>query len=502
MRSRRGRGLVPVASARTPTGRHVPGREPYLLGLDIGTTTCRAVVTDSFGRVAAQAATEVPVHSPAPLAAEVDPDDWWRCVVHVVGDAVNQGCLYAEKIRAVGLSGLMHAPVLLDDGGRPLAEAPLWMDQRCQTQAVELADLARTAGAPWADVRTSVTAAKLRWWSQVNPGLLTRARTLLLPKDYVRYRLTGIAATDPSDAAGTGLLNAVGTQWHDGLAANAGVSRSILPPIRASDQRAGGVTAAAAAVTGLAEGTPVAVGAADTVCTRLGVGRLPPGTVLTYLGTAAWIAIAEGVDANGYPLARDAGATTATGSALRWLRELLADGGLEADGYNELGRSAAAVPPGSAGAVFLPHLMGERGPVNDPAARGVWTGLTLHHRAGHLVRSVMEGTAYQLRRLYDAARLSESTPVLCCGGVCRSATWMGILADVTGRALRVVRNVEASALGAVILAARSSGVTGVDASPTWNPVARTIEPAPERRALYEELYREYCRIDATASGHG
>ena len=472
--------------------------EPCMLGLDVGTTTCRAIVVAESGRTVASATLEVASRFPEPVAAEIAPEDWWRCVIAVTRTALDRGRVEPGRIAGIGLSGLMHAPVLLDDAGNVIADAPLWMDQRCRSQSQRLMELAKEVGAEWADVRTSVTACKLRWWAEMAPEVLNGARTVLLPKDFIRFRLTGVVATDHSDALGTGLMDPSCGEWHEGLARNAGVSPTILPPIRSSHEQGGRVTRAAAAATGLRAGTPVAIGGSDALCTRVGIGPLDAGSVLAYLGTAAWIAVSDGVDGSGYPIAHDRGATTATGAALRWMRDLVcarADAG-DSWTYGDLVALAEAVTPGSDGLVFLPHLMGERGPVHDPSARGAWIGLTLHHRTDHLVRSVLEGTAFQLRRLLERNLPDhEGATAHCCGGVCRSPGWMQIIADVTGLTLRWPENVEAAALGAAVLGGKACGLIRADAAVEWNHAGGTVRPRSGLRSAYDAAYEAYCSLD-------
>jgi xylulokinase len=472
----------------------------FLAGIDLGTTTCRCLIFDLDGHEVASAQEELAAEYPRPAWAEMHPELWWRSVSAVVREAVERSQLPPERIIGVGVSGLMHAPVLLDAADQPLAPAMLWMDQRC---APQLAELRRAAEDEQVWLGTTHTAAKLRWLADMRPDLLERSRRLLLPKDFVRYRLTGVDGTDPSDAWGTGLYDRHRGAWLWRLVDATGLPRRLVPTVRPSGAPAGTVTPAAAAATGLAPGTPVAVGAGDAVCARLGMGPLEAGEVCLYLGTAAWIARARGRPGQEETTIVWGGATSTTGAALRWVRDLLfgmAHDGLPG-GYEALVRAAERVDAGAEGLFCLPHLMGERGPLEDPLARGSLVGLTLRHGRPHVARSVLEGTTFQLRRVLDAltppAGLEpKPSQGVACGGVAHSAFWTQLIADVTGMVLRVPETVEVGALGAAMLAAEAVGLSETGgARARMSRVGSAYEPDPERTRTYQGLYERYCALD-------
>ena len=475
---------------------------PHLLAIDLGTTTCRAVLFDLEGNEVAGAQIGTPMAYPAPAHAEADPEEWWRAVVSVVrqtlAGAAERGAA-AHDVAAIGVAGLMHSPVLLDEAGKAVAPVLPWIDQRSVPQ-LEL--LRRETGQRVANA----SAPRIRWLRDHHPLLLAEVRHLLLPKDYIRYRLTGEFCTDPSDAGGTGMFDRATGTWHDDLVALSGLPSEALPRVQPSASLAGTVTVEAAAETGLGVGTPVAAGGADAFVTRLGTGPLAPGEVCIYLGTATWIAVATPGGAGGSGMS-GLGANTCTGSALRWLRDLLADD------YESLVRHAAEVPPGAEGLFFLPHLMGERGPYEEPHARGGFVGLTLRHGRGHLARAILEGTAFQIRRVLDAglagrtrrwsdtaqapdAPLPRPTGGVACGGGARSALWMEILTAVTGIELRVPVVVEAGALGVAMLAGAAAGIVDLDVARDHmvRPGA-THAPEPPLVKTYDALYRRYCQLD-------
>jgi xylulokinase len=464
---------------------------PYLVGIDLGTTTCRCAVFEPDGCEAAAVYREVRVDYPRPLWAEVDPDAWWRCVVEVVREAVAQ--VDASRIAAVGLSGLMHAPVLLDAEDRPLAPAMLWMDQRCAPQSRAMA--AEAGDGDRRQFATTVSAPKLRWLVETRPELIARASTFVLPKDYLRIRLTGVGGTDTSDAGGTGLWDRDAEGWLPRAVELAGIPPSLLPEARPAGARAGGVTAEAAAETGLPVGTPVAVGGSDVYCTRIAVGPLAEGEVCLYMGTAAWMAF---LDAQGRP--RGFGSTATTGAALRWTRDLLVGdvSGLPIGAsYEQLLTGAEGIDPGAEGLFFLPHLMGERGPTPEPLARGALVGLTLRHGRAHVARAVLEGTAFQVRRNFDERAPAPIRGGVVAGGAAKSQLWMQILVDVVGVALRVPATAESSVLGAAMLGGVAAGLfTLEEGQARMVRPGPTFRPDPARTARYDALHSRYRQLDA------
>ena len=479
--------------------------DPYLLGIDLGTTTCRAAIFDLDGNEVAAAYREMAVQYPRPLWAEIDPEEWWRGTIGVVRQVLDTVGVAAERIAGIGLTGLMHAPVLLDGVGRSVAPAMLWMDQRCAPQAEALRlDYAARGLNPGYGASTGQSAPKLRWLAEIQPDVLARARRFMLPKDFIRYRLTGVDGTDASDAGGTGMFDRARGDWAWEIVELTGTPRSLLPTIRPAAACAGGVTDAAARQTGLAPGTPVAVGGADTFCTRLGVGGPGAGELCMYLGTAAWVSQTSGPGQDGKPAIRSFGATSTTGAALRWARDVLlgADGETVSASYDALTALARDVAPGAEGLFFLPHLMGERGPRAEPLARGALVGLTLRHGRPQIVRAVLEGTAFHLRRLL-AARTAEHWPEggsptggVACGGAARSELWMQLLVDVTRLSLRVPVVVEAGVLGAAMLGGAAAGLLSIDTAPArMVRFARAHEPAPRAAVEYDHLYARYCQLD-------
>jgi len=461
--------------------------EACLLGLDLGTTTCRCLAFDLCGALLVEASREVPVRHPGPSLAEVDPEAWWRAARSVLREVADFLATQGRRPLALGVTGLMHAIVALDAEGQVLAPAMLWMDQRCQPQVRWLNENAREKLAQvlgsGARVTCTPSLPKLRWLSENAPEVLERARWLLLPKDYVRYRLTGVAASDASDAGGTMLYDRSRGCWSAELASLAGIRLEQLPPLEPSTKVVGEVSSQGAEQTGLPVGLPVVAGAGDVAATILGAGeyRFAPGVI--YLGTAAWVHLE-------YEGQRRMRATATTGAALRWVRDLLGSN------YVCLAAEAEAVPPGAEGLVFLPHLCGERAPYYRPEVRGALHGLTLRHGRGHLARSVMEGCACHLRWLLDnlIGRLPRLTVV---GGGARSDLWPQILASVLKLEVIRPRIVEAGALGAAMLAGIGIGVYADRATAIQRAVHVAARYMPDVAAgeTYDALYERFLQAE-------
>jgi xylulokinase len=484
------------------------GETGYLLAVDVGSTTTRCVLFDLQGRPVAEAYREPRTYHPQPTWTEVEPEEWWSAAVEVIREVIQQAGAARERIRAVGLCGLKHALAPVDARGRPLARAMLWMDQRCQPQAAWLArehgDLIEAIMGGGRGVSTTPSAPKLRWIVEHDPDLLARTHVFLPAKDFVRFRLTGTLGTDPSDAGGTRLYDPRSGDWAGELLARIGVPREKMPPIYASTHVAGPVTPEAAALTGLAPGTPVVVGAGDVQSTLVGANTFGARHACLYLGTAAWMSVArpaaaaagERVDR---PLSAACfGATSTTGAALKWLRQLLqGDAASPAASYGALLQEAAAAPVGARGLIFLPHLMGERGPRDDPQAKGVLFGLTLAHGRGDIARAVLEGCAYQLRRIASGLPLPEKNEMIAVGGGAKSELWLSILADVMGVALLVPRVVEAGALGAAILAGVGVGVypSVEEAAAALVQIQARVAPDEARRERYEAAYALFLELE-------
>ncbi|MEA3345920.1 MAG: FGGY family carbohydrate kinase [Chloroflexota bacterium] len=482
----------------------------YLLGLDQGTTTCRAVLYDLEAHVLGEAYREVHPRHPHPTWAEVDPEDWWRATASVIREALEGARVDARQIVSIGLCALLHAAVPVDREGQPLARAMLWMDQRCQPQVewmiqehgAEIEAVMGTGRRP----STTVTAPKLRWWLENRPEIIRRTYKFLWPKDFIRYRLTGTMASDPTDAGGAFLLHPE-RRWATEIMNIIGVPAEKLPPMLEPYKVAGQVTSQAAQETGLAEGTPVVAGCGDTLATLIGANANQPGRGCLYIGTAAWLNLGSFSRYFAPPQARSSGqrrwsfgAAATTGATVKWFRDLVSGypegGGVrELLDYEPLFEEAATVEPGADGLIFLPHLMGERG-LNNPYAKGVLFGLTLAHGRHHLMRAILEGSAYFLRQLIERGGepLEEMVVV---GGGAKSPLWRQIFADVTGVRVISPRILETGALGAAILAGVGIGIYPdvAEAAERLVEIVSDHPPNPRWQERYEAMYRIYRELE-------
>jgi xylulokinase len=483
----------------------------YLLGMDQGSTTARAVLYDLDAHIIAQAYREVYPHHPHPTWAEVDPEDWWEATKAVIREVLSSSGVDPSAIAGVGGTALLHAAVPVDEAGRPLARAMLWMDQRCQPQVEWMvqehgAEIEAIMG-PGRMPSTTVTAPKLRWWVENRPEVIERAYKLLWPKDFIRYRLTGAMASDPTDAGGAFLLHPE-RRWATEIMDIIGVSADKLPPMLEPYDVAGQVTAQAAQETGLAEGTPVVTGCGDTLATLIGANANRPGRGCLYIGTAAWLNMGSFTRYFAPPEPQPSterrrsgfGATATTGATVKWFRDLVSDcpegtGVRDLLPYESLLDEAATVEPGANGIIFLPHLMGERG-LSNPYAKGTFFGLTLAHGRRHLMRAVLEGSAYFLRQLIDrgAQPLEEMVTV---GGGAKSPLWRQIFADVTGVRALVPRILETGTLGAAILAGVGVGLFPDVAEAADRLVQIDVEhvPDPHWRERYDSMYAIYRELE-------
>jgi len=411
----------------------------------------------------------------------------------------------AEEIACVGLSGQMHGSVLLDDNGKVLRPALLWCDQRTDEQcraltkrlgAERLIDLTSNPAL------TGFTLPKLLWTQQHEPDIWRRVRTVLLPKDYVRYRLSGDRAVDVADGSGTLMFNVAERRWSAEMLAATGVSESQLPRVYESPDVTGVVSSEGAEATGLKRGTKIVAGAGDQAAGATGVGIVRPGAVSATIGTSGVVFAATDRPArdrggrvhtfcHAMPGAWHVmGVTLAAGLSLRWLRDVF--GGAD---YDTLTKEAAAVAPGADGVLWAPYLMGERTPHLDPHARAALVGLAANHTRGYVVRAVLEGVAFSLRDTFTIFE-EMNVPVHSVrlgGGGARSPVWRQIQADVYGYAVETVEAEEGAAYGAALLAGVGAGVwpSVPDACDAVVRVSSRIDPNPETKQLMDERYRAY-----------
>jgi xylulokinase len=479
-----------------------------LLAIDLGTGSVKALIVDAAdGRIIGQGAVSYPIERPVPGAAEQSPDRWWDATCAASRQAIRQAG--SVTVAAIGLSGQMHGTVLLDSSHRPIGNAIIWADTRSAadagaiTVAVGRERLLEVTGSP---VAAGFQAATLHWLRRTQPERRRDAALVLLPKDYLRFRMTGAAVTEPSDAASTLLLDRRSRSWSPEMLDAVGIGRACLPEIRPSGAISGLVHRTAARDLGVPEGTPVVGGAGDAPAAALGAGVTQPGELLLTISTGAQVLmpLAEPqFDPLGRlhtfcapfePGSRAApwyvmGATMAAGLAMRWLRDdIFALNGETA--YDEMTALAATVPIGASGLLFLPYLAGERTPHLNPAARGDFIGLDAAHGRAHLTRAVMDGVSLAMFDAWSAVR--EVVPlapdrIVLAGGGARSRLWRQMLADLFGLPVRPLHTAEQSAYGAALLAASALGDDPSDLAHRWVEAGDDVPPDPAAHQRYQEL---------------
>lgn len=495
-----------------------------MIGIDVGTSATKVVACDGAGCVVASASGSHPLSQSRPGWSEQDPRHWWTATIAALHEVL--GRIDAADVLGVGLSGQMHGSVFLSadaiaDGGDALRPALLWNDQRTASQCDEIE---RSVGGKRRLVELVGNAAftgfqlpKVLWLREHEPRLFEQLAKVILPKDFIAWRLTGRLVTDVGDGSGTLVMDVDRRRWSHEVLGAVGLSADLYPPVVESGCVVGRITGVAAGRTGLAEGTPVVIGSGDNMTGGVGAGVVEPGMVLATLGTSGVIyAHADrprrDLPETG-PVGRlhtmcsatgregEAGRWCVTGcmlsaaGSLQWCRETLFPNVT----YEELLAEAAEVPPGSGGLVFLPYLTGERCPHPDPSARGGWIGLTSRHTRGHLVRAIIEGVSFGMGQILDLVR-GIGVPVETVrvgGGGARSALWRQMLADVFGLPVVVTNAEEGPAYGAALLAGVGVGVWRdvTEACGQAIGVVETREPDVERgvqyesaRAVYDELY--------------
>lgn len=477
------------------------------LGLDIGTGGSRAVVIDAAGQVIASATVEHEAFASPHIGwAEQQPDDWWRASCGAIRQVLSTDGVDADEIAAVSFSGQMHGSVLLDASDEVLRPALLWCDQRTEKQCEEITGkigserLIEMVSNP---AVTGFTLPKLLWVRENEPDIWEWVHSVMLPKDYIRLRLTGEKATDVADASGTLMLNVRGRAWSSEVLNALDLDAGLLPPLFESTEIVGKVSSAGAAATGLKIGTLVGAGAGDNAAGAIGMGIVTPGTVSVTIGTSGVVFVVTDeptIDPKGriHSLCHAVpgrwhmtGVTLAAGQSLKWFRDNFASG----KSYDEITKEAAAVSPGSSGAIWLPYLMGERAPHLDPNARAAFVGLTAGHNFGHMARALLEGVAFSLRDSLEIFREigAPIDRIRLGGGGARSPLWRQIQADVYGQAIETIEADEGAAFGAAILAGVGVGAwKSVDeACSKVIRIASNTEPEQASASALERNYEAY-----------
>jgi xylulokinase len=489
----------------------------HLIGIDVGTGGSRAVLIDTAGKIVASATVEhKPFVSIQTGWAEQDPRDWWRASAAAIRSAITKAGIPAGDIKAVGLSGQMHGAVLLDANDEVLRPAIIWCDQRSGDQCRRLTEAVgrrRLIELTCNPALTGFTLPKLLWVRDHEPELWQRVRSVLLPKDYVRFRLSGDKATDVADGSGTLLLNVTKRRWSNEMLDAAEISADVLPRVYESQEITGSISTEAAEETGLLAGTPVIAGAGDQAGGAVGLGIVRPGMISATIGTSGVVFAATNTPALD-PKGRVhtfchaipgrwhvMGVTQGAGLSLRWFRDqfgLVSSGLADGDPYDSLTAEAARVPPGADGLLWAPYLMGERTPHLDPDARAALAGLTASHTRAHVVRAILEGVAFSLK---DSFEILKELNVPCetirlGGGGARSELWRQIQADVYEHEVETVEAEEGAAYGVAVLAGVAAGAwPDVDAA--CDAIVRTrhrVQPDAHAVEIFHRQYRKYVAL--------
>jgi xylulokinase len=478
-----------------------------LLGIDLSTTGAKALLIDRDGRVVSSATTPLSLSTPHPLWSEQDPREWWTASTNSIKQALATANASGADVIAIGLTGQMHGLVLLDEQGEVLRPAILWNDQRCGAECDEIRarvgrkELVRITGN---DALTGFTAPKILWVETHEPEIYRRARHVLLPKDYIRYKLTGTLAMDKADGSGTMLFDLRERTWSSQILKALNISPDWLPPTFEGHETTGEVTREAATLTRLRPGTPVVAGGGDQAAGAVGTGVVRPGTMAVTLGTSGVVFAAtesaliepEGrLHAFCHAVAGRwhlMGVMLSAAGSLQWYHDKFA----RERSFAELVAEAADIPAGSEGLLFLPYLSGERTPHPDPLARGAWIGLTGRHGPAHLTRSILEGVAFGLKDIFclmKDAGLASVDQIRLSGGGAKSSLWRQILADVFATELVTVNTTEGAAFGAALLAGVGAGVwSNVDEACAQTVfVSESIVPNAPAVETYRAMYQHY-----------
>jgi xylulokinase len=494
-----------------------------LLGIDVGTGGTRAVLLDPRGQVISAATAEhAPMSSPRIGWAEQSPDEWWRAAGIAIKECLAKSSTAAQEVGGIGLTGQMHGLVILDEKDQVLRPALIWCDQRtdeeCKaiTRQVGAERLIELTANP---ALTGFTLPKIWWVQKHEPEIWKRVRSLMLPKDYVRFRLTGARAIDVADASGTLMFDVVHRCWSKPMLEVSRLDEAVLPRVFESQEVSGCVNEEGSRATGLRVGIPVVAGAGDQAAGAVGMGIVKPGAVSATIGTSGVV-----FAATSRPVLEPKGrihtfchaiperwhvmgVTQGAGLSLRWFRDQFGAGKEDGrDPYERLTEEAAKTPAGSDGLLWTPYLMGERTPHLDPNARGALVGITAQHTRGHVIRAILEGVAFSLRDTLTLFR-EIGVPIesiRLSGGGARSALWQQIQADIYGMPVDLVEADEGAAYGAGLLAGVGTGVwpSVEEACDTAVRVAKRVQPDPTNAALMNTQYAEYRKVYPALRGIG
>ncbi len=478
----------------------------YLMGIDVGTSSVKAAIMGADGNIISSDIKDYPISIPKEGYAEQDPETWWKETSAVIRNSLLKAHISATDIKCIGLSGQMHGTVLLDRDYNCVRPAIIWCDQRSKSQVnhvyskISKDELGKIT---LNQVFTGFLLSSLLWVRDNEPDVYSKIYKVILPKDYIRYRLSGNVASEVTDAAGSLAFDVIKQKWSESIFEALGLDGSMFVDIGYPLEIAGYVTSKAAGETGLKEGTPVVYGGGDQPMQALGNGIISPGTVSVTIGTGGQVFT---------PLSKPVydpafrthtfcnvfcdswymmGATLCAGLSLRWLKDNI----FNIKDFSVIDEEAEKIPPGSEGLIFLPYLVGERTPHIDPNARGTFFGLTLKHNYSHLAKAVMEGVAFALKdsiELFKSLNVKVDT-IIASGGGARSKLWMQILADVLEKDIYITNTLEQACTGAAIAAGVGCGIySGIEDA--CRRVVKLNNKPVVPNGNNAEKYRQYYNI--------
>ncbi|MCK4401108.1 xylulokinase [bacterium] len=487
----------------------------YVIGIDIGTTGTKTLLCSSKGEIISSSLKEYSISHPKPGWAEQDPADWWMATIESIRFVLNEANINREDVKAVGLTGQMHGAVFLDSNNNVLRSAILWCDQRTSS---ECDDINRIIGEENLIALTSnpaltgFTAPKILWARKNEPQIYEKTRKILLPKDYIRFRLTGEFASDVSDASGTLLFDVKNRKWSDEVLEKLNIDRNLLPEVYESAKITGTLTKEASKLLGLSTETVVVAGAGDQAAGAVGNGIVEQGIISSTIGTSGVVfAYTDQVKTD--PSGRVhtfchavpgkwhvMGVMLAAGGSFKWLKETLG-----IDSYQIMTEQALKAPVGSEGLIFLPYLTGERTPHANPDAKAVFFGISPRHTKAHIIRSVMEGVSFGLRDSLEIIKglgipVSE---IRASGGGAKSKLWKHIQSDVNKEPIYTINVDEGPAFGAALLAMVGAEIYSSvpEACSQTVKTIDKIEPVSENIKIYNELYKLYKDLYNSLKGN-
>lgn len=484
----------------------------YTLGLDIGTSAVKALLMDKNGEIVAENSESYPLYTPNPGWAEQNPEDWWQASQKVIKDLIEENEIKAEDIKAISFSGQMHSSVFLDQKMEVIRPAILWSDTRTSKECREIEkrvggieELTKLVSNPALE---GFTAAKILWLRNNEPENYKKVKKVLLPKDYIRYKLTGELGMDLSDAAGTLLCDVKAEDWSEEIMELLEIDQEIMPPVLKSVDIVGNITEKAAELTALSTETKVVAGGADNACGAVGSGIIKAGRVMASLGSSG-VVVAQTDKPEADPEGRVhlfnhavpgshymMGVMLSAGMSFKWMKEEMFKDEI---GFEQLNEEAEAVEAGSEGLIFLPYLYGERTPHADADARGVFFGISGKHKRGHFIRSVMEGVSFGLRDSLELIkdRGVEIEEIRLIGGGAKSKLWQQIVADIFGAEISLLNVEQGPAFGAAIIAGVGAGVFSdfesiveeiVEVEKVVKPIAENVKKYEKNYEIYKALY--------------